>query len=153
MLSDDLVDVIAAAGVQRDFIYALDQEYALPKEEWVFGTFAGAWVKLLSQLKLETGTPRAWDCDKFSRLAWSFAAICWERTPARTQVGLAFGWLYYMTERGTCHSINCFVTRQAGEAKLVFVEPQEDLVNGQILALRPRDLTPDERSAVRLLLI
>lgn len=146
MKSTELRAFLSRSGIKPEAILLLDANYALPTEQWVHGSFASALDTVLSDLGLSKWSEEAWDCDKFSRLAWGYFSLLWGKTPGRPQAGAAFGMCCYMSERlGGGHCINVFVHRDSeGVARLQFVEPQKQL-GGRLVEVR---LSPEEIATI-----
>lgn len=139
-------NTLAATGINPNAVLLLDGEYMLPTASWVHGTFASALDSVLKGLGLTEWSEEAWDCDKFSRLAWAYAGLLWAKTQGRPQTGLAFGVVCYMSERlGGGHAINVFIHRDSnGQARVQFVEPQKQL-GGRLVEI---NLSEAERNSV-----
>lgn len=101
-----------------------DRQYALPLRGWIMGVFTPFWKDLCRQLDIHKYAPERNDCDKSSRLAAAWAAICHARTPGAPVAGLAFGEFWYVKDNPVAaHALCVAVTRNdSGGLALLFFE-------------------------------
>lgn len=146
MNATDLRNTLADVGIRPEAMLILDAGLCLPTANWVHGPFDDALDKVLADLGLASWEEERWDCDKFARLAWAYAGICWAKTAAAPNTGLAFGLVCYVSRNsGGGHCINVFVHRDDnGKAHVQFVEPQRQL-GGRLLEVQ---LSPEEIGSI-----
>lgn len=123
MKAAELMRVLEEDGVCADNPIILDDEYALPTEDWLLNDFREATIKNLALLGIATYAAQSNDCDDFAWAVAGLARIGNARQGSRK--ALAVGIFGYRTDDGGGHAIIFSVVRVgANDYRLVFIEPQ-----------------------------
>jgi hypothetical protein len=122
-----ILELVRQLGIRTSVLCMMDKEYVYvddassPQFFWELST------QVIDTLKGWKAEFR--DCDKYSRVVQALAqmshALQWE-DKASKPAGLAVGVFNYMQKNAGGHSINCMITKTAGQEKynLRFFEPQ-----------------------------
>ena len=95
-----------------------DNDYNLPKKEWLFGAFYSFFITELGRLGVNIWDEK-FDCDDFSCMFRLYAQICHKRSKGKAE-GIVISEIGYTQESGGLHAAICAFTDKGP----VFLEPQ-----------------------------
>lgn len=110
-----------------------DRNYALPDKRWVLNDFYPWYKKELMRLGGQEWS-EAWDCDDFARMFACLMQLSHRNAVGRGEAkesfaeGIACAEIHYHMANGTAHAINAIITKEGGEIKPVFIEPQTGMI-------------------------
>jgi hypothetical protein len=123
MKATEIFSLLSNIGVATFDLVIADEEYSLPTRRWFLGTFAAALNRDLDLLGVQTWKPELNDCDDFALLTTALARVCNALSNPK-QNALAVGMFCYMPDGGGYHAINFAIVSEAGQRKVLFLEPQ-----------------------------
>jgi hypothetical protein len=143
----NVVNLISSYGIDPKCICLMDEDYVFIEDQKSPEFFFALSTQVIDTLKSWKAQSR--DCDKFSRVVQALGqlshAMQWDSKKA-APAGLALGVFNFRHKKIGPHSINCILTKQAGEDKFFmrFFEPQSAV---EVF------LTPEEIKSAFLILL
>lgn len=117
---NELKDILNKNNIPIKDIAIADNEYNIPKKEWILTTYKNGFFKFLEYLEVHK-YKASWDCDDFSRMYAAYGQILHARTTKKKFEGIAIGEIWYKIDNTENHAINIAILENKD---VIFIEPQ-----------------------------